>query len=152
MTRWEKLRQLTRAEFLTLLSAFLLLPLIHLLLGMLGYARLLRLIQTLTPIREKTSMTAPAMHGAKSMARMVAIAAGRGLYRATCLRKSLLVLYLLRRMGVPAQLRFGVRLENARLEAHAWVEWQGEVVNDAADVRQRYVPLESGFPQTQAGL
>ena len=128
------------------------LPLINVLLGVLGYVRLLRLIETLTPFQKEAPLNADTLQTAKAQARMVVIAATYGFYRATCLRKSLLVLYLLRQRGIPGQLHFGARIVNAQLEAHAWVEWQDEVINDAADVRQRYAPLEGGIPKIQVGL
>lgn len=152
MTSWGKLRRLAPAEIGILASAFFLLPLINILLRALGYSCLHRLIEKLTPIHHKCPITAESMATAKSVARMTAVAANRGLYRATCLRKSLLVLWFLRWRGIAGTIRFGVRLECGVLKAHAWIEWQGEVINDEADVRERYVPLENGFPQTQAGL
>jgi hypothetical protein len=155
MTSWKKLKQLPLAELRMLVSAVFLLPLINLLLGVLGYSRLHRILEKLAPLRESQPqpfITNEALLKAKSAARMVAIAANYGVYRATCLRKSLLVFWLLRRQGIAGMIRFGVRLDQGNLEAHAWVEWQDIVINDEADVRQRYAPLENGIPQTQAGL
>jgi len=47
------------------------------------------------------------------------------LCQATCLRQSLVVWFLLRRRGLPAELRIGARKVEDRLEAHAWVESNG---------------------------
>jgi hypothetical protein len=155
MASWKKLKQLSPAELRMLVSAIFLLPLINLLLSVLGYSRLLHVLEKLTPLNESQpqySTTEEALCKAKSAARMVVIAASYGIYRATCLRKSLLVFWFLRRQGVAGAICFGVRLNQGNLEAHAWVEWQDIVINDEADVRQRYAPLKNGIPQTQAGL
>jgi hypothetical protein len=48
------------------------------------------------------------------------------------LSRSTSVWWLLRRRGVPAELRIGVRKSHRELKAHAWVECQGMAVNDNA--------------------
>ena len=60
-------------------------------------------------------MTREALAQARSAARMTTIAANRGPYRATCLRRSLLLLWLLRRRGITASIRFGVRRQERRI-------------------------------------
>jgi hypothetical protein len=59
-----------------------------------------------------------------------AAAAGRAVLRRNpCLPRALAALILLRRRGVPAELRIGVaRDEGGALKAHAWVESEGAVV------------------------
>jgi hypothetical protein len=83
---------------------------------------------------------------------MVSIAAQHGLYRATCLRKSLLVWWLLRKDGIQSNICFGVRIIDSTLEAHAWVEWGGMVINDAVNVREHYQSLLDALPATGQGL
>jgi hypothetical protein len=50
----------------------------------------------------------------------------------TCLRRSLVLTALLRRRGLPATVRFGVRRAAGLLEAHAWVECDGVAVDAAS--------------------
>jgi hypothetical protein len=57
---------------------------------------------------------------------MVASACGLFPLRPTCLTRSLALVYLLRRRGLPAELRIGVRKTGEAFGAHAWVECQGE--------------------------
>lgn len=57
---------------------------------------------------------------------------------ATCLRRSLVLWALLRRDGVQAEIRLGVRKAEGAHAAHAWVEFQGVVLNDRQDVAQLF--------------
>lgn len=64
-----------------------------------------------------------------------------------CLPRSLAIYVLLRRHGVPATLRIGVK--RFPFAAHAWVESLGEVLDDSSDDwrREPYVPiLSTGEP------
>jgi hypothetical protein len=59
-----------------------------------------------------------------------------------CLPRSLALLALLERRGQQAELRLGVRKLPDALDAHAWVELAGEVLNDQPTVDERYARLE----------
>jgi hypothetical protein len=60
----------------------------------------------------------------------------------TCLHRSLTLWWLLRRLGIGGALRIGVRKAGGKLEAHAWVEYQGVVLNDRADVGRAFPPFD----------
>jgi hypothetical protein len=75
---------------------------------------------------------------ARRVARLVSIAANHGPYRATCLRRSLALWWLLRRRSVAAEVRIGVRKEGGELQAHAWVEHRGQALNDGQGVTAIY--------------
>jgi hypothetical protein len=77
------------------------------------------------------------------LGRLVNLAANHALGRPACLPRSLMLWWLLRRRGIESDLRIGVRTSDGRLEAHAWVECDGRVLNDAADVAARFAPFES---------
>lgn len=64
-----------------------------------------------------------------------------GPYRGNCLSTSIALLWLLRRHGCDAVLRLGAQLKPEGLTAHAWVELDGVVLNDTADVVTRYTPF-----------
>jgi hypothetical protein len=53
---------------------------------------------------------------------------------ARCLQHSLALCLLLERRGFNTQLKIGVRKSGGDLEAHAWVEYFGKVLNDSQDV------------------
>lgn len=55
---------------------------------------------------------------------------------ALCLQRSAVVTCLLRRQGVPAEMVIGCR--KMPFHSHAWVEVDGEVVNDKKKVAQFY--------------
>lgn len=65
-------------------------------------------------------------------------------YQSKCLLESLSLWFLLRRRGFPADLVLGARTLLGPLEAHAWVELDGRVLNDTADVRDVYEPFSLG--------
>ncbi len=66
--------------------------------------------------------------------------AGRYIPGGTCLTQSLALARILRRRGVAAYVRIGVKTAGA-LEAHAWVEADGEALTDAPDLRARFAPI-----------
>jgi hypothetical protein len=115
------------------------LPIISLALRVLGFKRtqafLLR--SRKSPTRHQEDDPGAAAYACLA-AQMVGAAAWRGPYHATCLERSLLLWWLLRRAGIPTDLRIGVRLDAGRLAAHAWVERDGRPLNDSADVGRRF--------------
>lgn len=75
------------------------------------------------------------------VARMVATAAAFYPGRAQCLEQSLALFLLLRRRGIPAELRLGV--QPFPFAAHAWVEHAGHPVNEREDYVTRLAPFPS---------
>jgi hypothetical protein len=69
---------------------------------------------------------------------LVAAASAYGLVRGTCLAQSLTIAWLLRRRGILTDLRIGVCRQHARLEAHAWIEYRGRVLNRDAGFAGRF--------------
>lgn len=59
----------------------------------------------------------------------------------TCLRRSMVLARELWRLGLEATTHVGVRRNDERIEAHAWVQVGDEVVNDDPDVTDRYTQL-----------
>jgi hypothetical protein len=49
--------------------------------------------------------------------------------------------YWLHRDGLPSDLRIGVRLEDGVLHAHAWVELEGQAVNEVSSALAAFVSL-----------
>lgn len=80
---------------------------------------------------------------AEVVARLINSAARYSPVTVNCLPQSLFVWWMLRREGIEAELRIGVRKERQTVEAHAWVELSGQVLNDRADVEQRFQPFDA---------
>jgi hypothetical protein len=79
---------------------------------------------------------------AHAIVRLAWGAAAWSVHRPTCLHRSLAVWWLLRRQGIASELRIGVRMEQGRFEAHAWVERAGVALNDGSDVGLRFAAFE----------
>jgi len=60
--------------------------------------------------------------------------------RVLCLQRSAATACLLRRHGIPAQLVIGI--QQIPFNAHAWVEVEGQVVNDRPYMQEMYAVLE----------
>jgi hypothetical protein len=126
------------------LAASLLLPLAVLSLHLLGLRRTLRLFAG-----DLRSAGASAPQAAERVARDVE-RAGREYspYPVDCLVRSLVVVRLLRRRGIAAEFRLGVRTLTGRFEAHAWVEHGGVPLGEDADVARVFDAFE--FPAAGA--
>ena len=135
----KKYCRLTPIERWSLHRSLFLLPLVALLLRLLGFQRCLRM---LTQFSSCPSAEHAATETAQAIARGVAIACSHGLYGGNCLKRSLTLWFLLRRRRLPGELRIGARKTAGLLEAHAWIEYQGVVLNDAVDVGERYMAFE----------
>ena len=72
---------------------------------------------------------------------ILAWAARRHLYEMTCLRRSLALQWLLRRRGIQTELRIGVKRVGEQVSAHAWLEHNGDPINEPEAVTDRYIPL-----------
>lgn len=68
---------------------------------------------------------------AQALADAVRWTATHGLFRPYCLVRSLALQDLLRAEGIDgSEIRVGVRRDGGRLQAHAWVIWNGELLGD----------------------
>lgn len=144
MSRLAKFRELSWPERRLLFVALVLLPMTALGLRLLGFRR------TQAVLHEDAFSGAKSNDGelsrAQQTARIVAAAARYGPYRATCLPMALTLGRLLQGQGIETELRLGVSKAAARLDAHAWVEYQGAPLIDHRDVHQRYAAFDKAIP------
>lgn len=154
ITNLAKFRQLSRNDRCLLVSSILLLPIVHLALLTLGYFRLKGIIERLTPFQTAGSFgpETKVLHRAREIAHLISIASQHGIYKASCLRRSLLLWGFLRREGIQGSICFGVRRMGQQLEAHAWVECKGIIVNDFANIHDSFQTLDESYPPTSTGL
>jgi hypothetical protein len=134
----QKLRALGWSERLVLLQAMLLLPLFWAALRVIGLSRLHSWV-TRTPLAAGAPRldVDPAAIGA-----LINSAGNHVPFPSTCLTRSLLLNWLLRRRGMRSEFRIGVRMTDGRLDAHAWVEYEGRPLNNAQDVAERFAAFE----------
>ena len=126
--------------------AVLLLPWVMLSLRLRGFKR------TQARLQEKLSrlsrQSESAVGSVQTTCRMVKAAGRRGLAHPNCLEESLVLWYFLRRENIPAALRIGVRKTQGEFEAHAWVEYQGAILNQGDEwTHPHYAAFESEFSQ-----
>jgi hypothetical protein len=141
--RLEQLRQLSIFEFKVLLLAIFLLPILAMSIKFKG----LKWTQaTLSNHKLDINMSIPEneqLEIAQKIARMVSIAANHSFYSANCLKKSLLIWWLLSRKGIVIELKIGVNKDTSDFNAHAWVEYRGNVLMDTTDVGQQFSAFSS---------
>lgn len=138
---------MSRAEKSLLLRSFALLPIVALSLRLFGFRRTQALLAPpLSPAGARPAGDAAALQvRIFRTARMVRAAAHHAPLRPTCLAESLTLWRLLRRQGLEARLRIGVRKVARRFEAHAWVEQAGVALNDAEALHRHYAAFDSSF-------
>jgi hypothetical protein len=106
--------------------------------------RLLGLRRTFALVRRLTAARAESPNAAGIIAdttQRIALAAAFYPRRARCLEQSLALFVLLRRRGVRADLRLGVRPRP--FQAHAWVEADGRAISEAEDLPLTLVAFPS---------
>lgn len=75
------------------------------------------------------------------------VAASASTLHIPCLPRSLVLWHFLRDRGGSAEIRLGVaKLDDGRLSAHAWVEFDGLPLNENLDLFERYavLPMPAG--------
>lgn len=134
-------RSLSSQQRRDLRCALLLIPLVVIGLRIAGYTRVAAALNRTNRWPRSSTRTAP-VEDARAVAAMVSTASRLSFVPSRCLDRSLVTWWMLRRRGIPAVVRLGAgRGSDRRMAFHAWVECEGEVVNDSSDVIQRFVPL-----------
>jgi transglutaminase-like putative cysteine protease len=119
------------------LTAFLLVAVSRLTLRFLGFAKAIAITRRIAGRRSEITGAALVV---PEVCRRVALAGVFFPGRARCLEQSLALYVLLRRRGVPAQLRIGV--QPYPFNAHAWVELSGAPLNEQPEMVRQFVPLQ----------
>jgi hypothetical protein len=83
--------------------------------------------------------------------RMVRAATRHGVGRPTCLEESLALWWLLGRQGIASELRIGVRKQDEKFEAHAWVERAGAALNEPESLHAHYAAFDAALSSTPRG-
>jgi len=145
---WERFRRfnaLERPAQELFLRAIVLLPLIALSLRWLGFratqAGLKRFLSNVHPERDPALVS----KDAAVTARMVNAADRHGLVHPSCLTKSLTLWWLLARQRISSHLRIGIRKEEEKFEAHAWVERDGTALNEPDEHYHHYSAFDAAL-------
>jgi hypothetical protein len=145
MQRWHRFWQLSGYERGVALEAAGGLLATWLGLRLVGFRRWRNVLAWLAPPPNATAQQPDASRreAAQMIARMAAAAARNFFFDTNCLEQSLVLWWLLRRQrGIAAELRIGARKEFERFEAHAWVEADSVVLNDASAEHRHFVPFD----------
>jgi hypothetical protein len=111
-------------------------------LGICGYGPVIRWIRG--RLESVPAMAAVDPEVVKTSERAVAMAGALYPGRALCLEQSLVLYYFLRRQGVAVKHCHGVIPRP--FQAHAWIEYQGEVINDVPEHARQFVRLPAQLP------
>ena len=90
-------------------------------------------------------LAGPEVAVAQRVAAIQEAVSGHLLWQPSCLEKSLILWWQLRRLGIAAELRMGARKRAGRFEAHAWVELEGVVLNDSGDTHMHFAPFDGAI-------
>lgn len=140
--RFSALERPAQKDFL---RALLLLPLVSLSLRWRGYRATHDSLQLLLTSSDSESRSAGRSKQATVIARMVNAADRYGFVHPSCLAKSLTLWWLLTREGIMATLRIGTRMNQEKLEAHAWVECDGEALSEPDGQHRHYAAFDAAF-------
>jgi hypothetical protein len=106
------------------------LPLLTLSLRVRGFGATQRLLQKFTASAKNDPPVAAVESRVALTTRMVLAAARNSPIPSTCLERSLSLWWLLARQGIVTQFRIGVRKDDEKFAAHAWVERDGIAVGE----------------------
>jgi hypothetical protein len=143
--KWRKFRNRPPEDRKLILRAALILPLTEIGLRLFGFRQWKKIIEKFSlPSRPAQSLPETVqIEAALRAVRAVRSVELHGPTTPNCLERSMTLWWLLRRDGVNGELHIGARKESGRLEAHAWVELGGQVLNDGAEVHQHYARFDA---------
>ncbi len=145
---WERFRRfsaLERAAQGIFLRAIVLLPLVTLSLRWRGFRATQAVLQRLHSKANPEHDAALMSKNASMTAHMVNAADRHGLVHPSCLAKSLTLWWLLARQGILSHVRIGIRKEEEKFEAHAWVERDGAALNEPEEHHRHYAAFDAAF-------
>ena len=148
----KKFNSCSPLEKWALAHAVFLLPLVNVSLILRGFKRTYKTLSNLAPLKSKASGGArPAenmIDQGQALARAVEIAGHVLPFEIKCLPISMVTHLLLRRRGIPGDLRIGVKRFKDDLEAHAWVELAGHPLRQRDDQKDQFLPFSTPITPT----
>src|SRR5258708_33238816 len=140
LERWRRYRKLPKEERGLVLRGMVLLPLTMLGLRTMSFRRCKELILQFSVMASSPGRIESDDQVAlrKKIVAAMNAAEKNGPWRPNCLERSLALWWLFRMNAMDGELHIGGRKNQGRFEAHAWVEWDGQVLNDSVDVHKHY--------------
>jgi hypothetical protein len=135
-----RLGALSHAERRVVLSAFAWLLLVDVGLRLRNFRFVVSRARSVPP-QISASVSLEQVEEARRLAHWIDVAARHHFVSARCLHRALVLHFWLRDRSLPSQLRIGVRTAGGVLVAHAWIELDGNVVDDAPDWVALFTPL-----------
>lgn len=145
LEKWRNFRRRPANERRLILRAAFILPVTGIGLRLFGFRRWKELIEKFS-LSESRPESLPAdvqRQRAGEFVRAVRSAELHGLTTPNCLDRSMTLWWMLRSDGVEGELRIGARKQGGQFEAHAWVELDGQVLNDSAEVHVHYARFDA---------
>ena len=142
--KWRRFRSRPPEDRRLILRAAAILPLTKIGLRMFGFQRWKEFVEKMSRPADRAA-AAPSgfpLDTAMRAARAVRSAQLHGPTAANCLERSMTLWSILLHEGVDGELHIGARKQDAQLEAHAWVELDGQILNDADEVREDYTQFD----------
>lgn len=144
LDKWQKFFALPGGDRGVVLQAFVLLPVISTSLRVIGFNRTESFLDRFTRFPRDMSKQPVDMQSqqARRVARLVRAAVRNGVGKSNCLEESVVLSWMLRRQGIDAELRIGVRKQNGKFEAHAWVAFAGIALNETDVPHERFAAFD----------
>ena len=143
----KKLASFSPGELSILLHATLLLPVVTVMLRTKGFN------WTRSHLHGKAFKNIPThcsdeLLVAENITHLVSLSANNIPLKAKCLKRCLVSLWILAGKGIRANLMIGVNKDGADLDAHAWLELDGQVLNESQNTKNEYKVLDIDFENT----
>ena len=148
--RIRRFRALERSARGLFLRASLVLPLITISLRWRGFRKTKALLQLFIPLTYG-SQNPDTQARAALTAQMVRAAARHGIGNPSCLEVSLALWWLLARQGIASDLRVGIRTDEGKFEAHAWVECGGATLNEPGIEHHHFAAFDAALASLPPG-
>ena len=144
--KFDRFRHLSSSERRLLALVWLGLPLVELSLRRDGLNRTQRRLVWLANRLQKKSQ-GPS-HSPDQIVKLLNLALRYTLLRPRCLGRTLTLQWLLEIQGLRSEMRLGVRYTPTGLEAHAWLEYQGRVLNDRPEMVAQFRAFDRAITLT----
>jgi hypothetical protein len=101
-----------------------------------GFRRTVRLLDSIAPSRDAPSEDEPGLWAAEIDKVTVRPRTP------SCLDRSVFLWFVLRLHGIDGDLRIGIAPNGDTIDGHAWVELDGDVLNDAEDIAEHFAVFD----------